>query len=216
MSTGYYLECTTAGTSGSSDITPASTIGSTVTDDTVVWTVRGTSQFLLCNMPLVQDNYNNYTKPGIYKVDGSAINKSPANYGIMMVLKNDYYISQITIDIVNHVFVRSLRGANWENWHQLEGVAEKLSGTNSYIRYASGLIVQWGRTTITDPSFIQGIYLKMIFFPISFSNTQYSIVLTRNSIDKIAGVQPMYKNAFNITCESDMTDSQYYWFAIGY
>jgi hypothetical protein len=39
MPTGYYLECTTAGTTGSGTITPSSTIGSTVSDGTVTWTV---------------------------------------------------------------------------------------------------------------------------------------------------------------------------------
>ena len=41
LPTGWYLECTTPGTSGSGDLTISSpTIGGTVTDGTVTWTVR--------------------------------------------------------------------------------------------------------------------------------------------------------------------------------
>lgn len=40
LPTGYYLECTTAGTTSAGEITPSSTIGDTVSDGTVVWTVR--------------------------------------------------------------------------------------------------------------------------------------------------------------------------------
>lgn len=39
LPTGYYLECTTQGITGSSDITPSSTIGSTVSDGAVTWKV---------------------------------------------------------------------------------------------------------------------------------------------------------------------------------
>lgn len=96
------------------------------------------------------------------------------------------------------------------------GIIRQSINLNGYIKYASGLILQWGRTKIADTSLIQGVYIKQISLPISFSDNQYSVVLTKNSIDKIAGAQAIYMSSFNIVCESDMTNSTYYWFAIGY
>jgi hypothetical protein len=39
LPTGYYLECTTQGTTSAGDITPTSTIGGTVSDGTVTWRI---------------------------------------------------------------------------------------------------------------------------------------------------------------------------------
>jgi hypothetical protein len=47
LPTGYYLECTTPGTTGSGDLSISSTtIGDTVTDGIVTWTIN-------CNLPLI-------------------------------------------------------------------------------------------------------------------------------------------------------------------
>lgn len=95
LPTGYYLECTKAGTTGSGDITPSSTIGGTVSDGTLKWTVC--KDISTGNAPIYA-GYNqrqtftssgSFTAPitGIYKITlqggggGGAAGKGGSTYG---------------------------------------------------------------------------------------------------------------------------------------
>jgi hypothetical protein len=120
LPTGYYLECTTQGVTSAGDITPMSTIGGTVTDGTVVWTVSR-------DLPLI---------------GGGALTGTNLTW-------ND----------------NDLGGS---------AIAAKSLGTNGYIKYASGLIIQWRPISIQDTT--PG-YVHHWGLPISFSNTNYAVSL---------------------------------------
>jgi hypothetical protein len=107
---GWYLECTTTGTTGSGELSISSpAIGGTVTDGTVTWTVSR-------DLPLI---------------GGGALTGSALTFNA-----NDLAGSAI--------------------------VAKSL-GTNGYIKYASGLILQWGVDAGISTT------EKTIAYPIAFS-----------------------------------------------
>lgn len=76
LPTGYYLECTTAGITSAGDITPSSTIGGTVSDGTLTWTVCkdiGTSNapiYAGFNQKQTFGSSGSFTAPvtGMYKI----------------------------------------------------------------------------------------------------------------------------------------------------
>lgn len=228
---GWYLECTTAGTTGSGALTITSpTVGGTVSDGTVTWTLRknASTQDLTGYLPLSGGAMTSWETlrrdidSSAFIIRGGTAYQHGAQLGLYGkdfggVLSGAFNLGansgSVAAELEGHV-----DGALLWNGNSLDKsavVAESL-GANGYRKYASGLIEQWGRTTITDAYLNQGVYVKLINLPISFSNNQYSVVLTRNSTEKIAGVSPIYNDSFNIVCESDMNNSSYYWFAIGY
>jgi hypothetical protein len=119
LPTGWYLECTTDGTSSSGNLTISSpSIGGTVSDGTVVWTINSS----------------------LHLIGGGALTGSA-----LTINGNDIAGSAI--------------------------VAKSL-GTNGYIKYASGLILQWGQASIETANTATRIEL-----PINFSaNDKYSVV----------------------------------------
>jgi len=176
LPTGWYLECTTAGTTGSSDLTITSpSIGGTVSDGTVVWTVNR-------DLPLI---------------GGGALTGTNLTWNA-----NDLGGSAI--------------------------VAKSL-GTNGYIKYASGLIVQWGSyalpygTNVTE-------YTLPVPFNVSFTTSSYQIVCSHmtdsinnhTAITVLEGAQYHSSDKFTVRLKllSEATDPVIYggvsWFAIGY
>jgi microcystin-dependent protein len=76
---GWYLECTTAGTTGSSDITIPSPldVGDTVTDGTVVWTIRKIGSgdgFAVGDIIMIAGN--NTIRDGWLECDGRAVSRT--------------------------------------------------------------------------------------------------------------------------------------------
>lgn len=175
LPTGWYLECTTAGISGSGDLTISSpAIGGTVSDGTVVWTISRAVGFFggTINSPIVSIGSNGMVKPN--------------NTGVLAFEGGDPWVGD-SATLVLHGgsegslpggFVLAARNANnqvnlvgvpygdlaWNN-NDLGGsaIVAKSLGVNGYIKYASGLILQWGAVaTISTTE-------KNINYPIAFS-----------------------------------------------
>jgi hypothetical protein len=119
LPTGYYLECTTGGTTSVGNITPTRTIGGTVSDGTVTWKVSR-------DLPLI---------------GGGALTGTSLKWNA-----NDLGGSAI--------------------------VAKSL-GANGYIKYASGLIIQWGGISING----EGV----LTLNVNFSNSLWTIVMQANN-----------------------------------
>ena len=115
LPTGYYLECTTAGTSGSGALTiSTTTLGTTVSDGTVVWTISR----------------------DLGLIGGGALTGSALTF----------------------------------NGNDLAGsaIVAKSFGQTGYIKFASGLIMQWGVNVV-------GTTNTEVTFPISFTSALYNV-----------------------------------------
>ena len=102
-------------------------------------------------------------------------------------------------------------GTLYWNGNDLAGsaIVAKSLGTNGYIKYASGLIMQWGRALIAISS-------TQITFPVSFSNTNYIIICTpyRESGEMPVVVTRDYATGL---CYGQASIETYIrWLAIGY
>lgn len=215
LPTGYYLECTTQGNTSAGDITPSSTIGDTVSDGAVTWTVRKTLSTSLgavdgSVIKLKNDNLalsligassaNNGARAELYGKDASeyagwfALFTGNPTKGLMgipdgQLLWNNNYLDKAAVVSFN-------------------------PSQNGYIKYASGLIIQWG--TIIAP---RGASTSDITFPISFTGN-YSIcaaadgggnsVAIGTSLHLAQSIQLIYSPALN----NDIAGVN--WMAIGY
>ena len=179
LPTGYYLECTTAGTTSVGDITPPSKIDNTVTDGTVVWMIRDINQ-IPDNIAAITD-CNTAKKQGIYNVAANATD-SPYSYGgKMVVFANNNLYYQIFFAILSTdtrwIYYRTLYGGvGWTPWQQQEAIVAKSITNTGYIKYVSGLIIQWG--SIGNPN---NITAMSITFPIAFSSPPVVVVVGKNS-----------------------------------
>ena len=168
LPTGWYLECTTAGTSGSGDLTISSpSIGGTVADGTVVWTISSNLSLLGgilysstikrndSNSALVLRGGDSSETGGYISLRGSNNSSGPGTVVI-----------QATTGGVNFSnIVLSPNGSLMLKGYDLGGsaIVAKSIGTNGYIKYASGLIMQWG--AVSEISTTE----KTIAYPIAFS-----------------------------------------------
>ena len=224
LPTGYYLECTTAGTSGSSELTISSpSIGGTVSDGTVVWRI---SMALSVNGGSLAGNIMCQTNDSqLLFLAGTAWKKGAC----LRLFGNDYvnaandarkFIIDVFDENGNSV---ELKGAPdktlvWAG-NDLAGsaiVAKSLFDYNGYIKYASGLIIQWGRALWESAAWQS----RTVTFPISFnSKTSYSAVacaLTPNTSDAIAvGLDNVSASTMQVY-KATATQSGVYWLAIGY
>jgi hypothetical protein len=157
---GWYLECTTAGTTGSGDLTISSpSIGGTVTDGTVTWTVNR----------------------DLALIGGGALTGSNLTWNA-----NDLGGSAI--------------------------VAKSL-GENGYIKYASGLILQWG-VTITN-----GTSPMQVSLPVGFPNGASIIMVSEaNSTQSSSnyGVSNPLATQYSFSLYFPTAGVRVCWFAIGY
>jgi hypothetical protein len=158
LPTGWYLECTTAGTSSSGELVISSPrIGDTMTDGTIVWTVNA-QQNVLHQVWGQKGDFNQLTQEGVYYL-GNADNAPFSNVDgrwtcIVSTSKSSTgvfwgYVSQIAIQMdMNRlpftIWGRANAGNGWSAWVQQEAIAAKSLGINGYIKYSSGLIMQWG------------------------------------------------------------------------
>lgn len=172
----YYLECTTPGTTGATaPVISSVTAGDTITDGSVVWTVRK------C-FPTSGGQF----EPGnvvIAKIDSSGqiviIGGTTGSTGASLTLKgmsNDL-TGQFRLKTVNnanqsHELVGSspLSGGTltWDG-NDLAGsaiVAKQIAGHYGYRKTADGFLMQWGKISIS------GSRVYDITYPISFANGQ--------------------------------------------
>ena len=145
LPTGYYLECTTAGTTSNGDLSIGGGISvyDTITDGTVTWTVLN----------------------------------------VFVALKD-------------------------KAGNDLESIVAQSLGQNGYVKYSSGLIVQWGMINI------QGQTTTNLPLPISFT-TNYTIVATCRSDNTLRTVVA-YSHNMSLAKLYASAGTDVFWIAIGY
>lgn len=224
LPTGWYLECTTEGTTGSGDLTISSpAVGTTVTDGTVVWTVNSQSNKVKSNITSYPNNdLNNLLDNGAAAFGESTINRPPDGYvvdGMILNINKGGCVAQFGFpmrylasqgDGVIFTRIGNGDGSYWTPWRTIEQIVAKSLGDNGYIKYASGLIMQWGsaRTTLSTSENTR------IGFNINFTSVPRVVAFGYNSTIKLINV---YINEFYIRgVNLDATNNGYEWIAIGY
>ncbi len=223
LPTGWYLECTTDGTSDSGDLTisgPA--IGSTVTDGTVVWMISRDLPVSGGAMTGAAPKIRKIDNNGLLQVCGGSLDSK----GSFLTLSGED--AQDSQGLFNLTARTSNAGAalvgkpdftlTW-NDNDLAGsaIVAKSLGTNGYIKYASGLIMQWGSIAQNSGN------AYYVTFPISFPTIVPVIMVSKGGSDGPTA---------NVSVDSGSTDKAgfhfYYsatpsagwfygsWFAIGY
>lgn len=184
---GWYLECTTAGTTGSGALTITSpTVGGTVSDGTVTWTIRknASTQDLTGYLPL---SGGAMTGTSIVRnVNDDTLNLYGGNgyqNGAYLALRgksfpNNSGFFELTSDdgINGGTLVGKTNGTLTWDGNSLDKsavVAESL-GVNGYRKYASGLIEQWGVSGISSVS-----TPTEITFPVSFTTSAPKIFVSK-------------------------------------
>ena len=175
---GWYLECTSAGTSNSGELTINSpSIGGTVNDGTVTWIIRmplSTNGGVLTGDRLKRDvndsslilfggeGYNYGAELILYGKDDV-----PSGGRCILLANNGTEESRIIMTPQGDI-VLNKQPSNMTTELGGASIVAKSLGGNCYIKYASGLIIQWGIINISA-----NINSINVNFPISFSNNQY-------------------------------------------
>lgn len=178
LPTGWYLECTTAGTTGSGDLAISSpAIGRTVSDGTVVWTMNITINRFPLYVPQPADlndlwdngitHYGNATQNRPYggSGDGMVISYNAVEGLNTQIAFPQAYIS--SSKVLAQFRNGSKRDNYWSNWLDIDAIVAKSLGANGYIKYASGLIMQWGQGNI-----LNGSSDEVITLPITTTGTK--------------------------------------------
>lgn len=187
LPTGWFLTCTTAGTTSTSELVLPTPIaeGGTVTDGAVVWTIR--------KLTTVEIPNASSTVAGVMKLYSS---KGTNTDGAMTQ-------QAITNELGN---LESLIGSGG-------GIVAASLTTNGYVKFANGLILQWG--VATEPNTDNPV--TYVTFPIAFASDCYSVVST-GSYDSpsFRGVSVMDKSKTGCKMRSSSPGRNLvYWHAIG-
>ena len=227
----YHLECTTAGITATTApvITPPVTAGQTITDGTVVWTVRqclSTSGGAVSGIikrdtndaQLTLAGYNDFKHGSQIVLFGDKYGEPRFNGGIQLRL----WAADLTTEY-KYLILRdgqSINTALKERDLGGSAIVAKSLGANSYIKYASGLIIQFGRKPVhlNSGSTVQGT----LDFPISFTTTNYAFASTACPIDTSApfeySITSKQTKLVGIIFPSGITSTRMYldYVAIGY
>ncbi len=225
LPTGWYLECTTAGdTDAGALVITSPSVGGTVTDGTVVWTVRqsgyGLTDFLAGllsanNGIRLQDNTQEVKIVGGTSTTDSA-------YIAIRGANHPNFPGQIDIraHVGNDDCSLLLKPDGFLRWagNDLAGsaiVAKSLSA-NGYIKYASGLIIQWGTFTSRTATAVH-----TVSFPIAFPTKVFGICPTAGF--NVTAVGDFNVSGFNVytyqagtTLSTSIREVSGTYFAIGY
>lgn len=126
LNKGCYLLCTQGGTTGDSEPQLINkNVGETVTDGSVTWTVQNVSNALSLggNLPEV-----------FAKLDSPSFTGTPTAPTAEKTVNNT--------QIATTAFVHLLAGAANNG-----GIVDSLLAQNGYVKFANGLILQWGKST---------------------------------------------------------------------
>lgn len=173
LPTGWFLTCTTAGTTSASELVLPTPIaeGGTVTDGTVVWTIRKPTTVEIPNA--------SSTVAGIMKLYSS---KGANTDGAMTQ-------QAVTNELGN---LKSLIGSGG-------GIVAASLTTNGYVKFANGFIVQWG-TASTSLYWNTPIPLPISFSNTSYSivitTTNQNGTPTSNMYSDVTGVKCKNTNKF--------------------
>ena len=167
---GYFLECTTAGTTATNAPTfpQPVTAGQTITDGTVVWTVRQcfptSGGALLGDIRTPTDNVRIKVIGGSTEVTGAELFLSGVDY-VNPTLPAGSFLLQ-TCDGVNFPYLRGtpdgklIWAGNSLDWSTVTAID---TGVNGYVKTKSGLMIAWG--IIETESNLSG----EVIYPVSFS-----------------------------------------------
>ena len=175
---GWYLECTTAGISSKGNLTITSpAIGNTVNDGAVTWRI-GMSLSLNGGKVSTGNIITSADNSWIRIMCGDSVTDSPAiffngNDGTGSANKGLITLSAMnkTANTPATLSIHPSNGLTYQNWEgypaDLGGsaIVVKSLGANGYIKYASGLTLQWG-IEVPEP----GITFTL---PISYSTNTY-------------------------------------------
>jgi hypothetical protein len=227
LPTGWYLECTTAGTTGSGALSISSpSIGGTVSDGSVTWVIRQTAStknlagFLIGNLKTDTNQISSNDDKYITIIGGDSSSDSPfifmnGNNGDASTVKGRIVINaqdltkstQLTLDPNGELMIYNSSG----NTADLAGsaIVAKSLGSNGYIKYASGLILQWGQDILTANG--QEFPLN-----ISFSNSKQIFVtgFSEGSVYYFGAASEL--STFTVGCNITPNKTPFRWFAIGY
>lgn len=241
---GWYLECTTAGNTGSGALTITSpTVGGTVSDGTVTWTIRkgASTQDLTGYLPLSGGQLSGYvfgdSDKALYfhaapQNDGGP---SLALYGLD-IQDSSPIIGGFEMFAVgtDRTTTKNLCGYNnggltWAgNSLDKSAVVAELLGTNGYRKYASGLIKQWGESGAAED--IPGVgYCIKVQFPISFPTAYRFIAIPKNlssqvsnesfgctMLDDVSSNSIAYVKKYTVSNNLPSYQGSVHWLAIGY
>ena len=202
LPTGWYLESTTNGLTDSNTLTISNpAIGGTVSDGTVTWIINENFKYHATSDNELPDNL---MKTGAYNYQSDDIT-GRHNSGIMCNFYRDSVgrLFQLALQTggtgADNTYERNViysrvhtndASPQWSPWLQQEAIVAKSLGTNGYVKYASGLIIQWGTVStgfVTDSS---GLGYKCAFaFPVAFT--------THFNISVIGGGGTPYTNERN-------------------
>lgn len=214
LPTGWYLECTTAGISGSGDLTISSpSIGGTVTDGTVVWTVMKnlSAEGGTLYGELIRRNRSDSVLTLVGSNDAGA---KAEFFGADSEYDGRFVLTAFKNALQYAPFVGNADGIlTWMN-NDLAGAAivAKSLGANGYIKYASGLIIQWGivGNVVANTN-------TQILFPISFTSN-YSATYT--TIDSDTNAYAVCKSIGSLSLQEDWircnSNTKLRYIAIGY
>lgn len=197
---------------------PSNTIGSTVTDGTVVWTVGGLFGAYL--IPSYLD-FNDYQMPGFYNVNrntGKQNIPDGMNFGLMQVLSNgvSFDKAQFVISRNNSMHYRGYSAyGTWNPWLLNEAIVAYSINSNGYIKYASGLILQWGGN-IGSSDTVLNIPLNINMTKIVGATAVYDNSDGRLGSDQTIEVQSIKQNSIKILRSSGLMYHGIQWFVIGY
>lgn len=224
---GYFLECTTGGTTGATApvVTSPVSAGDTIADGTVVWIVRKSAStqdltgYLTINGGVSTDNFSlrvdSDTKRirlvgGTQYLNGASLDLygGQANEGGVFILA--------TADGNNIAYFQGYPNGDlaWKVNNTAYSLAETAVvssslGQNGYVKYKSGLIKQWGFHEVGTNS---------ITLPVAFADNKYSFVITpySNATSTPAViVTAKGPNWVNIYFETAPIGGAY-WMAMGY
>ncbi len=109
-------------------------------------------------------NLNNYKTPGnyIFTSGYTPTNIPKGSSGVLSVLGTEPKIKQVWYSdgSVPDIYVRMWSGSSWGNW--VTNTISKNASNLGYIKFANGIIIQWGYTTFDSNS-------TTVTFPIAFS-----------------------------------------------
>lgn len=206
-------------------------LGFPVNDGSVVWNVKN----FISSFPNIYTDTGFAYPSGIANIDtvnlsGTKMityqktNKSTENKpesesygGILSIYNTQAYtaVEKWTNSTTGNEFIRSrfAGGENigkWNAWKQQEQIVAKSIYIQGYIKYVSGLIIQWGVNEAETNSFT-------ITYPITFINDGILVGGTSNKTDIIyRGSQ--HRNEVNLSTTNVSASSilWYQWIAIGY
>ena len=161
---------------------------------------------------------NTYTMPSICRVATNTNTNIPSgmNYGVMQVISDGVAFdkAQIVISRNNTMHYRGYsESRDWNPWLQNEAIVAKTLGKNGYIKYASGLIMQWGIKISGDAG-----SRFTITFPITYSYEPGSLIVPDGGYNSFPQITYEGINTSGITgfSKSGTSINLVHWFTIGH